>query len=110
MSTGVDKQYLRNVYGPAEAWATLPEGTTVGATSQFVGFSVGYGSEHLLRPDEADKIADLLREAAARSRTLAQEIADRPSTRCRWCGDNCPRFGNDVCPMRPQQLPRPEET
>lgn len=106
--TDADKQHLRDVYGPAGAWDPLPEGTTVGTTDQFVGFSIGYGSEHLLRPDEADKIAELLREAAAKSRTLEQNEA-RSRTRCRWCGDNCPRFGNDVCPMRPQQLPRPEE-
>lgn len=37
-------------------------------------------------------------------------VEAKPRTRCPWCGDNCPRFGSDVCPMRPQQLPRPEKT
>ena len=32
-----------------------------------------------------------------------------PRLRCPWCGDNCPRFGSDVCPMRPRQMPRPRE-
>jgi len=31
-----------------------------------------------------------------------------PRLRCPWCGDNCPRFGLDVCPMRPRQIPRSE--
>lgn len=26
--------------------------------------------------------------------------------RCRWCGGDCPRWGNDVCPFRPHQIPR----
>ena len=30
-----------------------------------------------------------------------------PRTRCPWCGEDCPRWGNDVCPMRPRQLLRP---
>lgn len=25
---------------------------------------------------------------------------------CRWCGDDCPRWGADACPLRPRQLPR----
>ena len=29
-----------------------------------------------------------------------------PRTRCPWCGDDCPRWGVDVCPMRPRQIPR----
>lgn len=40
---------------------------------------------------------------------VCDQPEERPRTRCPWCGDNCPRFGNDVCPMRPQQLPRTEE-
>jgi hypothetical protein len=28
------------------------------------------------------------------------------STKCRWCGEDCPRWGEDVCPLRPRQLPR----
>ena len=32
---------------------------------------------------------------------------ERPWWRCQWCGENCPRWDNDVCPLRPQQLPRP---
>ena len=31
-----------------------------------------------------------------------------PRTRCPWCGDNCPHWGNDTCPMRPRQMPRSE--
>jgi hypothetical protein len=50
----------------------MPEGTTVGVTFQFVGFSIGYSSQHLLRPDEADKLADLLREAAAKCRAITE--------------------------------------
>ena len=30
---------------------------------------------------------------------------DKPYV-CRWCGGNCPRFGNDTCPLRPRQIPR----
>lgn len=29
-----------------------------------------------------------------------------PRKMCRWCGDDCPQWGNDTCPMRPRQLPR----
>ena len=32
-----------------------------------------------------------------------------PRTRCSWCGDDCPRWGSDVCPMRPRQIPRSED-
>lgn len=39
----------------------------------------------------------------SKSSTLITD--SRPWWHCRWCGDNCPRWGNDVCPMRPQQLP-----
>ena len=31
------------------------------------------------------------------------------ATRCPWCGDVCPRWGNDTCPLRPRQIPRPRE-
>lgn len=73
----VVQQHLNDVYGPAQPYDGLPEGTTVGTTFQFVGFSIGYSREHLLQPDEADKIADLFREAAAKCRaiTRADEIA-----------------------------------
>jgi hypothetical protein len=27
-------------------------------------------------------------------------------TICPWCGDNCPRWGADTCPLRPRQLLR----
>lgn len=64
--------YLRDVYGPAGPYDVLHEGTTVGATYQFVGFSVGYSRQHLLQPDEADKLADLLREAAAKCRSITE--------------------------------------
>jgi len=49
------------------------------------------------------------------SRHILDEIPDEigvdlveavSRTRCPWCGDNCPRWGNDVCPMRPRQLLR----
>ncbi len=66
-------EHLRDVYGPAGAWnGFLPEGTTVGTTFQFVGFSIGYNREHLLLPDEADKLADLLHEAAAKCRVITE--------------------------------------
>lgn len=32
-----------------------------------------------------------------------------PRTICPWCGDSCPRWGNDTCPMRPRQLLREED-
>lgn len=70
--SAIVKQHLRDVYGPAGPYDVLPEGTTVGTTFQFVGFSIGYSSEHLLQPDEADKIADLLREAAAKCRAITE--------------------------------------
>jgi hypothetical protein len=66
------QQHLRDVYGPAEPYDVLPEGTTVGTTFQFVGFAIGYGSEHLLQPDEADKIADLLHAAATKCRAITE--------------------------------------
>lgn len=68
------KQLLRDVYGPAHPYDVLPEGTTVGATFQFVGFSIGYGGEHLLQPDEADKLADLLHEAATKCRAITEDL------------------------------------
>lgn len=67
-----DRQHLRDVYGPAEWCSGMPEGTTVGTTYQFVGFSIGYNKEHLLQPDEADRLADLLREAAAKCRKITE--------------------------------------
>jgi len=68
----VTREHLRDVYGPAEWCSGLPEGTTVGTTYQFVGFSIGYNQEHLLLPDEADKNAELLREAAAKCRAITE--------------------------------------
>jgi hypothetical protein len=64
------KQHLRDVYGPAHPYDVLPEGTTIGTVFQFVGFSIGWNKEHLLQPDEADKLADLLRQAAAKCRMI----------------------------------------
>jgi len=32
-----------------------------------------------------------------------------PRTICPWCGDDCPRWGNDTCPFRPRQIPRPRK-
>lgn len=68
----VVEQCMRDVYGPAEPYGGLPEGTTVGTTFQFVGFSIGFNREHLLLPDEADRLADLLREAAVKCRTITE--------------------------------------
>ncbi len=65
-------QHMRDVYGPAGPYDHLPEGTTVGTTFQFVGFSIGWNQEHLLQPDEADKLADLLREAATKCRAITE--------------------------------------
>lgn len=53
--------------------------------------------ETLHRQEVPDEIAVDLVEAAVR-------------TICPWCGDDCPRWGADTCPMRPRQLPRKEET
>ncbi len=63
-----DPPYLRDVYGPADYWDHVPEGTTVGTSEQFVGFSVGFSKQHLLVPDEADALAKLLQEAAKKCR------------------------------------------
>lgn len=70
MST--EHQYMRDVYGPAGPYDHLPEGTTVGTTFQFVGFSIGWNKEHLLQPNKADKLADLLRDAAAKCRAITE--------------------------------------
>jgi len=64
-------QHLRDVYGPTMPYDGLPEGTTVGTTFQFAGLSIGYNREHLLLPDE-DKLADLLREAATKCRSITE--------------------------------------
>lgn len=65
-------QFRRDVYGPAEAWDVLIEGTTIGTSAQFVHFAIGFEDrEHLLVPDEADRLAELLREAAAKCRDRA---------------------------------------
>lgn len=66
------EQHMRDVYGPAMPYDGLPEGTTVGTMFQFVGFSIGYNREHLLVPDEANRLADLLREAATKCRTITE--------------------------------------
>ena len=62
------RQHLRDVFGPALYGDVLPEGTTVGTSEQFVGFSIGYNGEHLLLPEEATKLAELLVEGAAKCR------------------------------------------
>jgi hypothetical protein len=67
-------EYLRDVYGPAHCYDPLPEGTTVGTDEQFVGFSIGFSKEHLLLPDEADRLAALLQEAAKKCRQRHAEI------------------------------------
>jgi hypothetical protein len=28
------------------------------------------------------------------------------SKRCRWCGGDCLRWGEETCPFRPRQIPR----
>lgn len=61
-------EYLRNVYGPAHQNDWLPEGSTVGASDQFVGFSIGFGPQHLLTPNEADHLARLLKLGADKVR------------------------------------------
>ena len=68
-------EYLRDVYGPASCWDPLPEGTTVGTSlhAAFVGFSVGFSKEHLLLPDEADRLAALLQDAAKKCRQRREE-------------------------------------
>ncbi len=35
-------------------------------------------------------------------------VEKAPRTICPWCGDDCPRWGADTCPMRPRQLSREE--
>jgi hypothetical protein len=64
--------HLMDVYGPAGPWSGMHEGTTVGTTFQFVGFSIGWNHEHLIAPAAADKIADLLREAATKCRAITE--------------------------------------
>jgi hypothetical protein len=57
------------------------EGTTVGTTYQFVCFSIGYGSQHLLQPNEADKLADLLRAAAEKCRQITEDENEQRAAR-----------------------------
>jgi len=56
----------------------------------------------------------LFEEALHRYDEVPDEIAvdlveAAPRTMCPWCGDDCPRWGNDTCPLRPRQIPRPRE-
>jgi hypothetical protein len=67
------KEYLLDVFGPAHPYDRLPEGTTVGTSSQFVGFSIGYGSEHLMLPDEVDALVKLLTTAAEKVRMQKEQ-------------------------------------
>ena len=70
MSTGV-RQYLRDVFGPANEWDQVPEGTCVGTSDHLpfsVGLSLAWREEFLMQPDDADALADLLKTAAAKAR------------------------------------------
>jgi hypothetical protein len=49
----------------------------------------------------ADEVPD---EIAVDLVRTAQRLP--PSSRCRWCGDDCPRWGEETCPFRPRQIPR----
>ena len=42
---------------------------------------------------------------------IGVDLVDPPTRarRCRWCGDGCPSWGEDTCPLRPRQLPRGAE-
>ena len=58
------------------------------------------GFEEPLRREDFDSLRQLpnardVTRVSAASRNI-----------CRWCGDDCPRWGNDVCPLRPRQIPR----
>lgn len=66
---------LINVYGPAGKLHYLPEGSTVGSDSQFVGFAIGFGDQHLLLHDEAVALALLLNDAAAEGDLVRRMIA-----------------------------------
>lgn len=58
-----------DVYGPADYWDSLPDGTTVGTTnSGWVAFALGYSQERFLFPEEAERLAALLIEAAKKVR------------------------------------------
>jgi len=35
-----------------------------------------------------------------------QSAAQPASARCRWCGGDCLRWGEETCPFRPRQIPR----
>lgn len=63
-----DNLFKMDVFGPADAWDVLPEGSTVGTGSNFVMFSVGFSPEHHLTADEADVLSALLTEAAKKLR------------------------------------------
>ena len=70
MSTSC-RQYLRDVFGPANEWGPVPEGTCVGTSDRLpfaVGLSLGWREEFLMQPDDADALADLLKTAAAKAR------------------------------------------
>ena len=41
---------------------------------------------------------------------IAVDLVQKTSSLCLWCGDNCPRWEQDTCPMRPHQLPRQENS
>jgi hypothetical protein len=67
-------------------------------------------------PEHAQRIAEVFDEDGKPrglrlheiEQALGEELAPAAAspTRCRWCGGDCPRWGNDVCPFRPRQIPR----
>jgi len=60
--------FMRDVYDCA-GHVDVPEGTCVGTDDRFVGLAIGWAdTQRLLFPDEADKIALLLQQAAAKVR------------------------------------------
>lgn len=66
-------EHKHDVYGPDPGTGQLPEGTTVGTSAHgvFVAFSIGFGEEHLLQPEEVDRFIALLQ-------TASQKCKDKP--------------------------------
>lgn len=72
-------------------------------TIQAFGDLVGRYGTHTILFEEQLHIQDEIPDEIA-----VDLVEASPRTICPWCGDICPRWGKDTCPMRPQQLLREE--
>lgn len=68
-------------------------------TVKAFGALVGRCGTHEITFEEPSHVPDEIPDESG-----VDLVEAAPRTRCPWCGDNCPRWGNDVCPMRPRQL------